>query len=53
MRRFPVNLVIFVVGLLLASVGTGMIYLPAGLVCAGTVLMAISIFGDRQGDKQK
>lgn len=42
------NLVTFASGLLLASVGAYLVYPPAGLILPGTVLMGISLFGDRK-----
>ena len=45
------KLVLFVVifggGLILFSVGLGLIYLPAGLIGAGVVIMAVALFGPK------
>lgn len=37
----------FVCGFLLLSVGAGLAYLPAGLIVAGGVLIAVAIVGHR------
>lgn len=46
--RINANLVAFAAGLLLVTAGAYLIYLPAGLIIPGIVLMAISLFGDRK-----
>lgn len=46
--KFNLNLLVFVLGLLLFSAGVYLIYPPAAFVCAGVILMAISIFGGQR-----
>lgn len=41
------NLIVFAVGLIVFSLGLALIYIPAGLVGLGVVLMLISLFGER------
>jgi len=43
-----INPMAFLVGFGLCTAGVCMIYLPAGLIVAGVILMAVSIFGGRQ-----
>lgn len=37
----------WLVGLVLFGVGLGLIYLPAGLIGSGAVIMAVALFGPR------
>lgn len=43
-----VNPVVFLFGLLMFFVGVYLIYPPAALIGSGLILMAISLFGERQ-----
>ena len=43
-----VNLLVFAAGLLVFAVGLSLWYLPAGLIGAGAVLMAVTLFGSRE-----
>lgn len=47
MRRFPVSaeLAVFAVGLAAFVAGLALIYLPAGLIGGGLVLMGVAVFG--------
>lgn len=37
--------VVFVVGLASVSVGSALVYMPAGLIVAGVILILVAIFG--------
>lgn len=39
--------VAWLIGLILFGVGLGLIYLPAGLIGAGAVIMAVALFGPK------
>lgn len=39
------ELIAFLGGLILFGVGLGLIYVPAGLIGSGVVIMAVAIFG--------
>ena len=41
------NLIVFAVGLITFALGLALIYIPAGLIGLGVVLMLISLFGER------
>jgi hypothetical protein len=46
--RINPHLVVFAAGLLLFAAGLFLVYPPAALIGPGLVLMAITLFGDRQ-----
>lgn len=44
-RRVPVELAAFVLGLVAFVAGLALIYVPAGLIGGGLVLMGVAVFG--------
>jgi len=47
LRTIKPDLAVFAAGLFLFTFGLFLIYIPAGLIGAGLILMVISLFGDK------
>lgn len=48
MKRIPLDLVVFVLGLMLFAGGLSLAWAPLGPIGAGVVLMGVSAFGPRR-----
>lgn len=45
-RSIPLNLIVFLAGLVLFFIGIYLIYPPAAMIGVGIIMMAISLFGE-------